>query len=348
MFKNVSKKAIFVIIFILIISVLGGVYFGIDSKSKVYFSNVDKYIEEREYHKAKAELNNAKNIFNSSKVSEKEKEINICIEQENTLNSIDKLIENKDYSQALVKLESIEPKSNAIRKIVDERLELYKNELINIKSNEIDTLISNKNFDDAYKILDEIKNMYKDNKDIEALKAKIDSEKDNYEKEQVRISELNNKLDTAENNIKDGNLDNAQTIINELKNEELDDNGEIKLANIEASLKSAQKEKLKEKQKAQLAQFEKEEHHFDYKELLKYVEKDLGTSNLQPGQQGWAFDSEKNLCIGWIIFNEDDNKYYNYCYYSNGEFKRDYGEIDAIGTGLEYDDLLNVINTWNN
>lgn len=346
-----KKTTILIIIALVLLAILGGVYFGVSNKYKVYLSNVDKYIEEGKYNEAKEELEKAKRVRNNSEVKEKEEELEYFNGEINTLNSIDELIENKDYEGALTKLKAIVSENKYINKLVKEKIKLCKSEIITKKESEIEELLASNKFDEAHKVIDSIEAIDKDNENLEVLKAKVNSQKSLYEKEQERLNNLNSKFDSAENSIKNGNLDEAESIINELKNENLDDNYKDRLNSLEASLANAkndkEKEGKKEKQKAQLEAFQNGTAVFDYSKSLQYVDNDLGANNYEPGQPGWAFDSEGNFCMGWPIFSKDYSKTYHYCYYANGEFKRVSVEPEYIGTGLEYSEIIDIINSRN-
>ena len=346
-----KKTTILITIALVLLAILGGVYFGVSNKYKVYLSNVDKYIEEGKYNEAKEELEKAKRVRNNSEVKEKEEELEYFNGEVNTLNSIDELIENKDYEGALTKLKAIVSENKYINKLVKEKIKLCKSEIITKKESEIEELLANNKFDEAHKVIDSIEAIDKDNENLEVLKAKVNSQKSLYEKEQERLNSLNSKFDSAENSIKNGNLDEAESIINELKNENLDDNYKDRLNSLEASLANAkndtEKESKKEKQKAQLEAFQNGTAVFDYSKSLQYVDNDLGANNYEPGQPGWAFDSEGNFCMGWPIFSKDYSKTYHYCYYANGEFKRVSVEPEYIGTGLEYSEIIDIINSRN-
>lgn len=354
MTKRISKKTtILIIVALVLVAILGGIYIGVTNKYRVYLSNANDYIEEGKYDEAKEELEKAKKIWKGSKVAKTEEDLEVLIEEVNSLKAIDKLIDNEDYNGALKKLESFDSDNVSIKKEVKEKIKLCKEKLIALKESEINEHLANNNYDEAYKVIDEMKVIDKNNKNIEVINAKINSEESLYKKNKEKLNKLNSKFNSAENSIKNGNLDEAEDIINELKNEDLDDSYKSRLEKLQSSLASAKKENEKqtdsnkEKQIAQVEAFQNGTAVFNYNKSLEYVENDLGANNYEPGQPGWAFDSEGNFCMGWPVFSKDYSKTYHYCYYANGEFKRVSVEPEYIGTGIDYSEIIEIINNRN-
>ena len=95
---------------------------------------------------------------------------------------------NKKYIEAINKLSEVDDKAEEIKEVAESKIKVCKNELLKETTTSVDNFISQNKFDDAYKIIETVKIVEKENDNILKLKEKVDSAKDSYEEEQKRIA----------------------------------------------------------------------------------------------------------------------------------------------------------------
>lgn len=174
---------------IIIISIgIGGVTYTRKEKFRNYICEVNTLISEQKYDEAQQKLVLAKKIKNNDEISNKEKEINLKKEQNQIYNQGLELMNNKKYIEAINKLSEVDDKAEEIKEVAESKIKVCKNELLKETTTSVDNFISQNKFDDAYKIIETVKIVEKENDNILKLKEKVDSAKDSYEEEQKRIA----------------------------------------------------------------------------------------------------------------------------------------------------------------
>lgn len=174
---------------IIIISIgIGGVTYTRKEKFRNYICEVNTLISEQKYDEAQQKLVLAKNIKNNDEISNKKKEINLKKEQNQIYNQGLELMNNKKYIEAINKLSEVDDKAEEIKEVAESKIKVCKNELLKETTTSVDNFISQNKFDDAYKIIETVKIVEKENDNILKLKEKVDSAKDSYEEEQKRIA----------------------------------------------------------------------------------------------------------------------------------------------------------------
>lgn len=174
---------------IIIISIgIGGVTYIRKERFRNYICEVNTLISEQKYDEAQQKLVLAKKIKNNDEISNKEKEINLKKEQNQIYNEGLELMNNKKYIEAINKLSEVDDKAEEIKEVAESKIKVCKNELLKKTTTSVDNFISQNKFDDAYKIIETVKVVEKENDNILKLKEKVDIAKNSYEEEQKRIA----------------------------------------------------------------------------------------------------------------------------------------------------------------
>ena len=80
---------------------------------------------------------------------------------------------NKKYIEAINKLSEVDDKAEEIKEVAESKIKVCKNELLKETTTSVDNFISQNKFDDAYKIIETVKIVEKENDNILKLKEKL-------------------------------------------------------------------------------------------------------------------------------------------------------------------------------
>lgn len=201
---------------IIIISIgIGGVTYIRKERFRNYICEVNTLISEQKYDEAQQKLVLAKKIKNNDEISNKEKEINLKKEQNQIYNQGLELMNNKKYIEAINKLSEVDDKAEEIKEVAESKIKVCKNELLKKTTTSVDNFISQNKFDDAYKIIETVKVVEKENDNILKLKEKVDIAKNSYEEEQKRIAaeEEAKRIEEEKKNSQGVDLETAKEIV---------------------------------------------------------------------------------------------------------------------------------------